>query len=183
MGNSVGQQHKEPVAAATITPEPGAQETYKHAFGTCVGTLELVGQANSSAELEAACGWWRVCMARALPRCREAMKTWQEGVGSSSVRVEDMPSATAIEPWRALASCVESHAENAGVNTASTLQHVATVGGVGNRVRQRSQTAWVRAAQQCEPLRTNMQRDFLGRPETNERDEVSLSCFLLFWLY
>ena len=180
MGTTMGRQATP--AAQPVDSE--ARETYKQAFASCSGTLELVGQSGTSAELEAACGWWRVCMARALPQCRGAMEAWREGAvlaaGGGSLRVEDMPVVTAIAPWAVLASCVESHAAAAGASSAVTLQHVATASGVGSRVRQRSQAEWVQAARQCDPLRHSMQQDFLSRPESNERDEMLCN---MVWMY
>ena len=155
MGNVTGrqqqpteqQQQQQQQQQLPLTPaSPEAQDTYRTAFATCASTLGVVGQAGNAMELEAACGWWRVCMARALPRCRDALAGWKvaaaETVGGSSLQAEDMAAVTAIAPWAALASCVEQHASDAGVATASTLQHVATESGVGARIRYAAQREW-----------------------------------------
>eukprot|EP01046_Picozoa_sp_COSAG06_P010333 COSAG06_NODE_563_length_14268_cov_25.500670_5_plen_278_part_00 len=189
MGNVAGrqqpahgsqQQQAPPLAPAS----PEAQETYRGAFVACAPTLDVVGQASSSMELEAACGWWRVCMARALPQCRDALAGWKvaaaETVGTSSLQAEHMAAVTAIAPWAALASCVEQHAGAAGVASARTLQHVATESGVGQRIRVAAQREWVSAARDCEPMRQGMQKNLLGKPDTNLRDEVLL---MQVWMF
>ena len=135
-------------------------------------------------ELEAACGWWRVCMARALPQCGDVLAAWKvaaaETVGSSSLEAQHMAAATAIAPWAALATCVEKHAADAGVATGRTLQHVATESGVGARIRATAQREWVAAARDCEPMRRNMQENLLGKPDTNLRDEILL---MQVWMF
>ena len=123
-------------------------------------------------------------MARALPQCGEVMARWKSAAtaeGGSTIAAEDMARVTALPPWEALAGCVERHAGEAGVSTAVTLQHVATEMGVGRRVRHAAQQQWVRAAQDCEPMRRNMQANLLdGRADANERDEVLL---MQAWMY
>ena len=157
---------------------------YRRAFSACGNTLDVVGQASSSMELEAACGWWRVCMARALPQCGDVLAAWKvaaaETVGSSSLEAQHMAAATAIAPWAALATCVEKHAADAGVATGRTLQHVATESGVGARIRATAQREWVAAARDCEPMRRNMQENLLGKPDTNLRDEILL---MQVWMF
>ena len=179
-------QQKQQQQLPLVPASPEAQDTYRTAFAACGSTLDVVGQAGSAIELEAACGWWRVCMARALPQCRDALAGWKvaaaETASGSSLQAEDMAAVTAIAPWAALASCVEQHAGDAGVATASTLQHVATVSGVGGRMRYAAQREWTHAAHDCDPMRKNMQQNLLSRPEANTRDEVLLMQVWMFGL-
>jgi hypothetical protein len=190
-------------------PTEGAQAVYKKAFANCAPTLDVVAKSSSEEELEATCGWWRACMAKALPECHDLLAAWRQearglAAGGGGLGPSQMVAATASSlPWAALATCVERQAAAAvscpgcwlcfprpatqvrgvgqgGAQTAVTLQHVATEGGVGSRMRAMAQREWVGAARACEPMRRNMQSELLGRAGTTQRDEVLT---MMVWMY
>ena len=169
-----------------VDPKP----VYQNAFAKCSYALALVGKAESETELETSCGWWRACMAAALPSCQVAAREWRnaavQAVGDTQLDAEGMARATSIPSWSSLAACVERHAQTiAGVGTDVTLQHVATMGGVGARLRARAQEEWIGSVRSCEPLRQNMQADLISSTSapTNSSFEADELLAMQVWMY